>query len=128
MYARDRQRTAPSPRSPSAQHWPFPPARGWVEVARTAAERRARSVRYGGSHRRVRRRWAPKVRAGKVTCSRCGERIEPWQRWDLDHADDGDPRSYLGPAHARCNRASVTHLKQRLTAAEAASTTSSREW
>jgi hypothetical protein len=76
-----------------------------VAVARTAAERRAHSERYGGNHRRERRRWESKVRKGVVPCSRCGELIQPGQRWDLDHADDGDPRSYLGPAHSRCNRA-----------------------
>jgi hypothetical protein len=95
---------------------------------RFAQERRAHSERYGGNHRRERRRWAPKVRAGKVSCSRCGEPILPWQRWDLDHADDGDPRSYLGPAHARCNRQTVTLLKQRLEAAEAGGDNHSREW
>jgi hypothetical protein len=76
-----------------------------MAVARSAMERRAHSERYGGNHRRVRKQWKPKVRAGKVLCSRCGQLILPGQGWDLDHADDGGPRSYLGPAHSRCNRA-----------------------
>ena len=33
--------------------------------------------RYGEAHRKVRRRWAPKVRAGKVQCARYGEPIHP---------------------------------------------------
>src|SRR5215208_2237188 len=74
-------------------------------ATRTLAERKAHSERYGGHHRRVRSEWARKVERGVVQCSHCGELILPGQRWDLDHADDGDPRSYLGPAHARCNRA-----------------------
>jgi hypothetical protein len=71
----------------------------------TPRERWAHAERYGGHHRRVRREWARKVERGGVPCSRCGEPILPGQRWDLDHADDADPRSYLGPAHPRCNRA-----------------------
>ena len=72
-------------------------------------------ARYGEAHRKVRRRWAPKVRAGKVNCARCGEPILPSEKWDLDH-DDDDPnrRRYLGPSHRRCNRAVVTHLKAAL--------------
>jgi hypothetical protein len=82
--------------------------------------------RYGEAHRKVRRRWAPKVRAGKVICARCGELILPGEKWDLDH-DDDDPlqRRYLGPSHRRCNRAVVTHLKQALIPEP---TRHSREW
>jgi hypothetical protein len=71
--------------------------------------------RYGYAHKRMRKRWAPKVRAGKVNCARCGEPILPSEKWDLDH-DDDDPnrRRYLGPSHRRCNRAVVTHLKAAL--------------
>jgi hypothetical protein len=82
--------------------------------------------RYGEMHRKVRKRWAPKVRAGKVKCARCHEPIKPGELWDLDH-DDDDParRRYLGPSHRSCNRAVVTHLKEALTPE---STRHSREW
>ena len=46
--------------------------------------------RYGEMDRKVRKRWAPKVRAGKVNCARCGEPTLPSEKWDLDH-DDDDP-------------------------------------
>jgi hypothetical protein len=52
------------------------------------------------------------VAAGKAVCARCHKPIRPGGAWDLDHRDDGP--GYLGPSHARCNRATVTHLKQRL--------------
>jgi hypothetical protein len=35
-------------------------------------------------------------------CVLCFEPIEPGQKWDLAHSDDR--RSWLGPAHASCNR------------------------
>ena len=71
--------------------------------------------RYDRGHQKVRKRWAPKVRAGKVVCARCGQPILPGELWDLDH-DDEDPlqRRYLGPSHRSCNRAVVTHLKAAL--------------
>src|SRR4029077_8070238 len=71
-------------------------------------------ARYGEGHRKVRRRWAPKVRAGKVDCARCYQPILPGEPWDLDHDDAGGDRDYLGPSHRRCNRAVVTHLKEAL--------------
>jgi hypothetical protein len=57
---------------------------------------------YGQSHRAVRERLIPIVAGGTTECSRCGERIEPGQDWDLDHSDDR--RGYLGPSHRKCNR------------------------
>jgi hypothetical protein len=73
--------------------------------------------RYGEAHRKVRRRWAPKVRAGKVVCARCGDPILPGEKWDLDH-DDEDllQRRYLGPSHRSCNRATISILKAKLEA------------
>jgi hypothetical protein len=84
--------------------------------------------RYDRRHQKVRKRWAPKVRAGKVKCARCGELIKPNELWDLDH-DDDDRRdiAYIGPSHRRCNRASVTHLKAQLEA-PTEPTLHSREW
>jgi len=82
--------------------------------------------RYDRAHQKVRKRWIPKVRAGKVLCARCGDPIAPNELSDLDH-DDADPgnRRYLGPSHRRCNRAVVTHLKQAMTAEP---TRHSRKW
>ncbi|MBA2741897.1 MAG: hypothetical protein H0U46_07790 [Actinobacteria bacterium] len=61
--------------------------------------------KYGTAHRRLRKQWASRVSRGGVTCSRCGELIDPRDRWDLDHVDGGGPLEYHGPCHARCNRA-----------------------
>jgi hypothetical protein len=54
--------------------------------------------RYDRGHQKVRKRWAPKVRAGKVNCARCHQPILPGELWDLDHDPDnpGD-LNYLGP-------------------------------
>jgi hypothetical protein len=56
------------------------------------------------------------VRQGIVHCWRCGRLIEPWQKWDLGHLDNGRGRY---PEHRSCNRATVTILKQKLAEAEA---------
>lgn len=61
--------------------------------------------RYGAAHRRLRARWARKVERGGIFCARCGELIDPRDKWDLDHVDGGRPMEYHGPSHARCNRA-----------------------
>jgi hypothetical protein len=83
--------------------------------------------RYDRGHQKIRKRWAPKVRAGKVLCARCHQPIKPGEKRDLDH-DDVDPsqRRYLGPSHRRCNRAVVTHLRTAL--AEVQTKRNSREW
>jgi hypothetical protein len=78
--------------------------------------------RYDRAHQAVRKRWIPRVRAGKVNCARCGEPILPTELWDLGH-DDLDRSKYNGPEHRRCNRAVVTHLKAALTPER-----HSREW
>lgn len=63
---------------------------------------------YGVRHRRRRQQWAPVVATGKVDCARCGKRIRAGEPWDLGH-DDADPSRYVGPEHARCNRATSAH-------------------
>lgn len=54
---------------------------------------------YGGKHQRLRKHWAPKVRAGGVDCWRCNRPILPDQKWDLGHSDT-DRDQYEGPEHA----------------------------
>src|SRR5215204_771101 len=65
---------------------------------------------YGYGHKQLRRQWAPKVQAGKVSCWRCGELIPAGAKWDLGHVPGGERH----PEHPACNRATVTHLKQKL--------------
>jgi hypothetical protein len=60
---------------------------------------------YGSSHKKLRKRWAMKIAGGGVPCSRCGGLIGPGELWDLDHSDDR--RSYRGPSHRACNRATT---------------------
>ena len=36
-----------------------------------------------------------------MRCARCHELIEPGEKWQLDHRDDG--HGWLGGSHARCN-------------------------
>jgi hypothetical protein len=84
---------------------------------------------YGWAHQKGRKRWAPKVRAGKVDCWRCGDPIIPGAKWDLGHVDeDGRARGFptRHPEHRACNRATVTILKRQL--AEQGSSTPSRRW
>ena len=84
--------------------------------------------RYGAVHKKERKRWVRRVRAGGVVCWRCGKPIAPTERWDLGHVDeDGRARGFptRHPEHRSCNRATVTHLKQRLAAAESVQ---SRRW
>jgi hypothetical protein len=88
-----------------------------------------RKQRYRGAHDRERKRWAPQVAQGLVSCARCGRLIEPGALWDLDHAPDG--QSYLGPSHQRCNRRTAAHRAARRVTAEPVSspgTLSAREW
>jgi hypothetical protein len=82
---------------------------------------------YGSVHKAVRKRWARRVRAGGVVCWRCKKPIPPTARSDLGHVDEqGQRRGYptRHPEHTWRNRATVTHLKQRLEQAGR----SSREW
>ena len=64
---------------------------------------------YDAAHDRLRKKWLPKVRAGRVACARCGHTIRPGQRWDLGHHDN-DRSVYTGPEHEACNRAVAGRL------------------
>jgi len=65
---------------------------------------------YGVVHQARRKALAPLVAAGEMLCARCGLVIEPGEPWDLDHSDDR--LTYLGPSHARCNRATAKPRRQ----------------
>ena len=65
---------------------------------------------YGYGHQKMRRKYASLVASGLALCTRCGELIEAGTPWDLDHSDY-DRTRYLGPSHARCNRAAPNELK-----------------
>jgi hypothetical protein len=65
--------------------------------------------RYGSHHKKVRRRYALQVKAGKATCWRCGLPIAPDEPWDLGH-DDDNPSSHRGPEHRACNRATLPRM------------------
>jgi hypothetical protein len=105
--------------------------------------RRARGHRYGRVHKEVRRYFANQMARGIVfDCWRCGNPI--YGRFDVGHIEQGlgvwlDFKGHLGrwPEHPGCNRATVTHMKQRLALAEggrsptvepSVRTETSREW
>jgi hypothetical protein len=73
-------------------------------VKRRRPKRSTNARGYGHVHQTLRKRWAPKVAVGSVTCARCGELIDPGEPWDLGH-DDHDRNRWTGPEHRRCNRA-----------------------
>src|SRR6185436_12526833 len=81
------------------------PGRVGVSVA---ARRRVRPTPaqrgYGEQHQQLRKRLSGLVLAGGVACARCGDPIQPGERWDPGHVD-GDRSRYSGPEHERCNRA-----------------------
>jgi hypothetical protein len=86
---------------------------------------------YGQVHQKERKRWVRRVRAGGVVCWRCGKPIGASERFDLGHVDeDGRARGYptRHPEHRACNRATVSHLKERLKAAPTDVGGPSREW
>jgi hypothetical protein len=58
----------------------------------------------------MRCKYASLVASGRAWCARCGEPIEPEEPWDLGH-DDYDRMRYVGPEHARCNRAAANELR-----------------
>ena len=60
----------------------------------------------------LRKRFAPLVASGAMSCARCGELIRQGEKWCLDH-DDLDRSRYIGVSHARCNYQTSTHRVQR---------------
>ena len=73
-------------------------------------KREQQSRVYGREHTDLRARYKPMVLAGGVKCARCHELIRPGEAWDLGHVP-GDPSRYVGPEHARCNRATSVQWK-----------------
>jgi hypothetical protein len=65
---------------------------------------------YGTEHRKLREDWAQLIATGSVHCAKpgCGQLIHPGEPWDLGHAPD---RSYQGPEHRSCNRATRGALR-----------------
>lgn len=72
------------------------------DKARGSREQRG----YTPQHRAIRTGYEPAVKAGLITCWRCGQPITPEQPWDLGH-DDHDRTRYRGPEHQACNRATA---------------------
>src|SRR3954471_21185633 len=68
--------------------------------------------------RDLRKRWQARLPA---QCSRCPELVQPWDEWDLDHADIpralGGDNSGARPAHRSCNRKAGLELGQAISAA-----------
>ena len=58
---------------------------------------------YGAEFDRAKRAARAEVKAGGVSCVRCGRGIDPDEPWDLDH-DEHDRSVINGPAHRWCNR------------------------
>lgn len=57
-----------------------------------------------------RQRWAARL---PLPCLRCGQQVQPWDAWDLDHATAralGGADEDTWPSHASCNRADGAKL------------------
>jgi hypothetical protein len=112
-----------SPMSPyCAQHRPSPEERArWANRPRKAHA-------YGAAHRLARKKYEALVEAGSAWCARCGQRIPPGARFDLDHDDSG--AGYVGVSHPRCNRRHGGRLGAQVTNGKRApaEVRRSREW
>lgn len=84
---------------------------GRASKSETYSQHHDKAHYYGNTHKRLRERWAKQVERGQVCCARCGRLIVPGTPWDLDHTQDRG--GYLGPSHARCNRATATRRRRR---------------
>jgi len=58
---------------------------------------------YGTQHQQLRATWEPTVKAGNAVCPKCHQPIKPTDTWDMGH--NADRTGYIGPEHAKCNRA-----------------------
>jgi hypothetical protein len=75
---------------------------------------------YGQFHKKARKRFAQRMKAGEVfycwrpTCPTPNEPIDP-RSWDLGHVEGVEEIARYGrrwPEHRRCNRATLTHAKE----------------
>lgn len=66
---------------------------------------------YGYAHKKLRKEWVALVEQGGVHCARCSKPIEPGSPFDLDHNEDRT--GYIGVSCRPCNRATMTHEKQK---------------
>ena len=90
---------------------------------------------YGAVHKAARKRFAARMRAGEAfycwrpSCPTPNVPVDP-RSWDLGHVDPELRRQFGSrwPEHPRCNRRTMSHLKERLKAAEAEAGNRSREW
>jgi hypothetical protein len=138
LWARPNQRLCKSCGRPTitSRHWYC-----WECGARARAKRRVSSKPrarqptrqqrgYDAGHDRARRRWEPLVKAGMVSCGRCGRPIPPNSPWDLSHPGDNKAIPPV-PWHAKCNRsyaASVTKKRRRGSKGPGTREESSRPW
>jgi hypothetical protein len=74
---------------------------------------------YGYQHQQLRRVWAARVKAGEVSCGKCGKLIHPNAPFDLGHPWD---RKDLPPApwHRSCNRSYAASITKKRRQAERA--------
>lgn len=82
---------------------------------------------YGAVHQAIRAQFSPAVAMGRTRCARgafcfeaeevdgvmVGGLIRPGEPWDLGHVD-GDRSRYSGPEHARCNRATASRRRRKV--------------